>query len=189
MPGESRNWLPPREVQAVDPDHEAGRRLAAGEELVDQLGDGRAEGGPVAPHVELAGQPLDLVERRVAAVRLVVVAGRQVDPERPLVRVAERVAPQRLADDHVLLEAPLQGPGPWLHAITFTRAGACARSNLSILVTHPMCACPVSGRRPSASARPTACESTQRLCQRNGLACPGPRPGHIADVPRRFHHP
>ena len=71
----------------VDPDDEAGWG-AAGEELVDQLGDRRTESGPVAPLVELTGQPLDLVERRVAPIGLVIIARRQVDPERPLVGVA-----------------------------------------------------------------------------------------------------
>ena len=59
-----------------------------------------------APHVDLAGHPLDQVDRREAAVGLGVVRGREVDPERPHVRVAERVAAQDLALDLELVEAP-----------------------------------------------------------------------------------
>ena len=69
--------------------------------VVEQLEEGRPEGGAVAPHVELAGEALEDVDRRPAGV-----GRRRVDPERPLVRVAERVAAQRLAREHVLVERP-----------------------------------------------------------------------------------
>ena len=71
--------------------------------VVEELEEGRAEGGAVAPHVELAGVALEHVDGRAA-----LVAGRRVDPQRPLVRVAERVPAQRVADEHVLVERPAQ---------------------------------------------------------------------------------
>ena len=67
--------------------------------VVEQFEEGRPEGGAVAPHVELPGEALEDVDRGPAGVRR-----RRVDPERPLVRVAERIAAQRLARDHVLVE-------------------------------------------------------------------------------------
>jgi len=72
---------------------------------VEELEEARPERGPVAPHVELAGQALDDVDGCVPAVGLVVVAGRDPDPERPSVRVAERVAAEEVALDDVLVEA------------------------------------------------------------------------------------
>ena len=57
-----------------------------------------------SPHVDLAGEALDQVDRRVRLGRVGVVGRRQVDPDRALVRVAERVALQRLADDRRFLE-------------------------------------------------------------------------------------
>src|SRR3954468_16044678 len=64
----------------VDPDDDRRRRLAASEELVGELREvPRAKRRAVAPHVELPGVALDLVDRWVAPLRLVVVAGRQVD--------------------------------------------------------------------------------------------------------------
>ena len=67
--------------------------------VVEQLEEGRPEGGPVAPHLDLAGEALEDVDRRPACV-----GRRRVDPERPLVRVAERIPAQRLARDHMLVE-------------------------------------------------------------------------------------
>ena len=97
VPGESRNWLPPSDVQQSTQTTTHGRRSSAGEEVVGELREVAPERRAVAPHVELAGEALDHVDRGVAAIRLVVVARRQVDPERPLVRVAERVSAQRVA--------------------------------------------------------------------------------------------
>ena len=98
----------------VHPHDHAGWRLANREQLVGELGEVAAEGGAIAPHVELTGQPLDHVDGGVAPLRLVVVAGRHVHPERPLVRVAERVVAQRRALEDVLLIASgrLRAPRP-----------------------------------------------------------------------------
>ena len=68
---------------------------------VEQLEEGRPERDAVPPHLERAGEALEHVDGRAARV-----ARRRVDPERPLVRVAERVPAQRLALDHVLVERP-----------------------------------------------------------------------------------
>src|SRR5205823_13547893 len=76
----------------------------------------RAEGRPVPPHVELARVTLDDVDRRVAPVGLVLVTRRDVDPERSLVRIAERVPAQRLGDDDVLVEAARSVVRPWIHS-------------------------------------------------------------------------
>ena len=48
------------------------RRFAARELLVDQLEEARTERVAIAPHVELPGEALDLVDDRVATVALVV---------------------------------------------------------------------------------------------------------------------
>ena len=53
----------------VDEDDERGRAALVGEERVDELEHVRAERRAVAPHVELAGVPLDQVDRRAAASR------------------------------------------------------------------------------------------------------------------------
>src|SRR6266511_1344642 len=55
-------------------------RLAPGEHGVGQLGKRLPEGGAVAPHGDVAGEPLDDVDTRVTPFRLVVVAGRHVYP-------------------------------------------------------------------------------------------------------------
>ena len=99
----------------VDPNQHRRRRLARGEELVHQLRRVLAERRAVAPHVELARQALDQVDRRVAALALVVVAGRHVDPERPHVRVAEDVPSQGLALESVFFEAAGNVCGPGQH--------------------------------------------------------------------------
>ena len=48
----------------VDEDDERGRAAVVGEERVDELEHVRTERRAVAPHVELAGVPLDQVDRR-----------------------------------------------------------------------------------------------------------------------------
>jgi len=53
----------------------------------------------------LAGETLDQVDRRVAALRLVVVSGGQLDPERSHVWVGERIFLERLTLERVLVEA------------------------------------------------------------------------------------
>jgi hypothetical protein len=104
---------------AVHPDDDRGWGLAACEQLVGELGEVFAEWRAVPPHVELAGEALDDVDRRVAAFRLVVVARRRVDPQRPLVRVAERVPAELVADDRVLVEAALGIERPRIHPRPF----------------------------------------------------------------------
>jgi hypothetical protein len=41
--------------------------------------------------------------------------------------VTKEVASQRLADDDVLLDAPAQGPRPWLHATS----GVCSANGVT----------------------------------------------------------
>ena len=108
----------------VDPDEDRRRRVALGEQLVHQLREVLAERRPVAPAVELPGQPLDHVDRRVALIGIVVVARRHVDPERPHVRVAERVALQHLALEGVLVEAAGELVRPGFHAVQVTQRRA-----------------------------------------------------------------
>jgi len=48
----------------VDEHDERGRAAFVGEQGVDELEHVRAERGAVSPHVELAGEPLDQVDRR-----------------------------------------------------------------------------------------------------------------------------
>ncbi len=76
VPGESRNWLPPERGPAVDPDDDDRWCIARGEHRVCQLREVPPERSPIAPHVELTGEALDRVDRRVSPVRLVVVARR-----------------------------------------------------------------------------------------------------------------
>ena len=89
----------------VHVDDDARRRAARGEQRVGGLRERRPEGGAVVPHRHGARVALDDVHRRVAAVRLVVVARRHVDLERALGGVAERVAGELLAHDRVPVEA------------------------------------------------------------------------------------
>src|SRR5207247_7820944 len=100
----------------IDEDEDGRRRLPAREQLVGEFWEIPPERRPVAPGVDLTGQALDHVDARIAAVRFVVVARRHVDPERPDVRVAERVALQNLALEGVLVEAPREVVRPRLHA-------------------------------------------------------------------------
>ena len=97
----------------VHPHDDRGRNVARREDVVAQLRVRLgAERRPVAPHVELARVPLDHVDRRIAPLRVVVVARREVDPEGAFVRVAERVSPQRLALEDVLLEPSRERVAP-----------------------------------------------------------------------------
>ena len=105
---------------AVDEHHDGrGRRTLArpltGEQRIDVLRGGRSERRPVPPHVDLAGHPLDEVDRRIAPGRSVVVTRRDVHPDRPLRRVAERVADERRAVDRELIETTVERPGPGTH--------------------------------------------------------------------------
>ena len=68
----------------VHVDDDRRRRRAVREYRVCGLGERLPVNAAVAPHGEMAGVPLDHVDGRIAATGLVVVAGRQVDPERAL---------------------------------------------------------------------------------------------------------
>ena len=57
----------------IDPDDETGEEHRRWQRARRPARDRGSECGPVAPHVELASQSLDLVERRVAPFRLVVI--------------------------------------------------------------------------------------------------------------------
>jgi hypothetical protein len=65
---------------AVHPHHDARRDLSPGHALVGQLREVLAERRAVPPHVQLPGEPLDLVDGGVPALGLVVIPGREVDP-------------------------------------------------------------------------------------------------------------
>src|SRR2546422_7086396 len=97
---------------AVDPDHDARRRLARREHLVGQLGEVLPEGGSVPPHVELTGEPLDLIDARVASTGIVVVARRKIDPERADTRIADRIPLKSFALEPVLFEPTLEFDRP-----------------------------------------------------------------------------
>src|SRR5205823_2338233 len=73
------------------------------------------ERGAVPPHVQLPGESLDGVDRGVPAPRVVVVPGRDVHPQRPVGRVAERVVLERLPVDRVLLDASGELDAPGFH--------------------------------------------------------------------------
>ena len=113
------NCEPPYDVQQSTKTTIAGGQPSSREQPVDELGHVRPEGGAVPPHVELSGHPLDQVDRREAPVGLGVVGGREIDPERPDVRVAERVAAQQLALDLELVEA-----SPCARETTVPRSGS-----------------------------------------------------------------
>jgi hypothetical protein len=89
----------------VDEHDEAGRCPAGSEELVGGLGEGGPERRPVVPHREHPGVALQHVDARVAPVGLVVVARWHVDLQRPVGGIAERVVPEQLAPDDVVVEA------------------------------------------------------------------------------------
>jgi hypothetical protein len=100
---------------AVDVDQDRGGHVSSGEEVVRELGEVLAERGTISPHVELARKPLDDINRRVSALGVVVVAGREVDPERPRARVAERIPLKSLALHLRFLEAAARLERPRLH--------------------------------------------------------------------------
>ena len=107
--------LAPAEARpAVDHHHDARRNVAAGEQGVDQLDRVRPERRPVAPHVDLAAQALDEIDRRVALTRGVV-ARRQVHVHRPPRRIAERIRRQQLTVEPPLLDPTDQFSPPRLH--------------------------------------------------------------------------
>lgn len=89
----------------IDVHHDRRRRLPRGEHSVSGLDERLSERGAVAPHAQLPGVALDDVDRRVTAVRLVVVSRRHIDPQRALMGVPERVAPQSGAVEDMLVNA------------------------------------------------------------------------------------
>jgi hypothetical protein len=100
----------------VDVDHDRGRRLAPGEHVVGQFGEGAAEGVTVEPHRDVTRVALDHIDGGVAPLRLGGVSGRKIDPQRTFVRVTESVAAQQLAVDGVLLETARELGTPGKHA-------------------------------------------------------------------------
>src|SRR5262249_35561430 len=88
----------------------------AGEQVVDQLRRVLAERRAVAPHVQLARQPLDQVHAREAPLGIRVVPRRHVHPQRPDLRVAQRVPLERPAVDLELVVAAGDLRLPGLHA-------------------------------------------------------------------------
>jgi hypothetical protein len=108
----------------IDVDDDRWGRLAAGEDCVRGLEERLAERGPVAPHGQLTGVPLDDVDARVAAVWLVVVAGWEVDPERSLMWVTERVAAQQRTVDDVLVDPSGELSRPGQHVAHSSHAAA-----------------------------------------------------------------
>jgi hypothetical protein len=107
---------------------------------VDQLEKGRPEGGTVSPHLELSGEALKHVHGRTARI-----AVRRENPQRPFVRIAERVPAQRLACDHVLGEpaAQLACPGAAHVVILAQLRGIAARAarSSSKLIGSRGCRC------------------------------------------------
>src|SRR2546430_15214865 len=97
----------------VDVDEDAGWRAAGGELGVGQLGEVSPHGWPIPPHVDLAGQAHDHVDARIAALRIRLIPGRQVDPERAAVGIAERILLEHLALEEMLVIASLRFEKPW----------------------------------------------------------------------------
>ena len=130
-PASRGTGVPPRTSRRRSRPETRGRRLAGGEELVHQLRRVLAEGRAIAPHVELSGQALDQVDRGVAVLGLVVVAGRRVDPERSHVWIAERVPFKRLTLERVLFEAAGEVDRPGQHAPDATEARGVRNRSMS----------------------------------------------------------
>src|ERR671918_357000 len=108
---------------AVDPYHDAGWDLTRSDPAVGQLREGGAHRWPVPPHVELAGEPLDHVDGRVAPFGLLVVARRDVHPQRAAMWVAERVPAERLALQDVFVEPAGGLTRPGVHIELLSASG------------------------------------------------------------------
>ena len=148
---------PPDGGPAVDPDQDAGRRVAGREEPVGQLGEVQPERGAVVPHVHLARVALDHVDARVAVVALVVVPRRDVDRDRTDVRVAERVALQHLALDRPLVHASGELDRPGQHGEGRYQTFTSDRSTRSQARARQR---PIVTRRPT---RPRTCDGYRGL--------------------------
>jgi hypothetical protein len=96
----------PERRPAIHPDQDAAGCLAPSEQAVGQFGEIQAEGGAVAPHIQLAGEALDHVDARVTTPGGISIAGREIHPEGALVRVPEGVSLQGLALELDFLETP-----------------------------------------------------------------------------------
>jgi hypothetical protein len=94
-------------------EHDERRRaLGGGEQRVDALDHRRLEGVAAQPHVELAGEALDLVDDRERLRVVELHARRAVDPQRAPRRVAERVLRQQLGLDDEPVERAVHRPLP-----------------------------------------------------------------------------
>src|SRR5579885_2150375 len=100
---------------AVDPDEDARGSLAFREEFVGHFREIFPEGRTVAPHIKLARQPLNQVNARVAPLLLLIVAGRQIDPQRALIGVAERITLESLALENDLIKTSSEISRPGQH--------------------------------------------------------------------------
>ena len=156
------------------------------------------EGGPVAPHVELSREALEDVQSRAAGVR-----GRRVDPERSLVRVAERVAFERSRRARAV-ELPAERPWtrdrsrcvpvrarPREHALEVLVVGEpSARARRDRIVgqmpTHRLLGDPERRREPD-HVRPCDPARTASVRSKRGSAPPGrrDRPKRLTDLPPR----
>ena len=92
----------------VDVHDQRAGHIGVGEQRVEPFEVRRSERGTVGPHVDLPGEPLQLVDDRQWPVG----AGRHVHEQRPDVRVAEGVAPEGCAVDQVGVQAAGQLGGP-----------------------------------------------------------------------------
>jgi hypothetical protein len=114
-PGESRNCEPPYEVHASTNTTSAGGQPSSAKSASTSSRTFGRKRGAIPPHIELAGVTLNQIDGRVAAAGLRVVAGRRVDPERALVRVAQSVVAERLALEAVFIETSDGLAAPGLH--------------------------------------------------------------------------
>ena len=104
----------------VDVDHERGRRRPAREHLISGLDERLPERAAVSPHIDITAiSHYDVNDRVTAiAVLLVVVARRQVDQNRPFERIAQRIAPQQLARNYLLVDPSGELPRPRQHVFS-----------------------------------------------------------------------
>jgi hypothetical protein len=118
----------------IDVDDDRAGRRAGGEDLVGGFGERLAVGLAVAPHLQMAGVALDHVDARITAVGFVVVTGRDVDPQRPAGRIAERVAGEELGVDGEFVESSGQfgRPGQHGHQAKLAQHTRCAHFRFAI---------------------------------------------------------
>lgn len=97
----------------IDIDHQARRRLAAGEEFVGGLWEREPVGTAVRPHRYLACVALEHVYRRVPPGRLIVIARRHVNPQRAISWIPKCVAGKGPRRHDVAIDPPNQFLLPW----------------------------------------------------------------------------